>query len=543
MAYIVSDEYTQEIYSGGAKNKLTLKFNGIELENAGRYVENIKGNFNVLPIGNKRFSLDNLISKELTMVIHDIDTNVLVNPVEISIGTLVGESYEEVPIGIFQINDVPKTDNNKTTIKLRCYSTKLDVPYNAKPLMDGNDGKATLKQILQDICTQCGIELGTTTFTNENELIGTYDNTINARVYVAYIGEQAGCVSTIGRDGKLYLIPLNNSLTTHTINKDIVESFIDGEDYEISRVVYEDGARKFEFGDETKDTLYINASNPFINSESQIENIYNQINGFKISSFKTGKILGNPSIDPYDFIEIEYQGKTYKTLAQNTLNFGGTMVQNFDTQIGLEAKKENVTIKNDTVFKKTIKAEMDNLNGEFIITAESVENVTTKVTNLEIKQDNDKAELEETMKNDYATKQNVETVKNTVNQVITAQGIFNTFKETIEEDGVVKLDTTTGIKMNADGITIDVNSSSVKSIIDEKAIKIIDKNTNELKSYNGYVDEEVILERPELYQYENETINYNKNLIFEDWLSSKHFRLEEFEEDGETFLGFFNTGE
>lgn len=216
------DAYTEVIYSGGAKHRPIIKFNGVALEDPLRVVEYIKVTRKILANGDNRFSLDNFMSTSVELVLHNTDISKIQNPVELTIGTLVGENYVDVPIGIFEIQDSPTTDKNKITIKLNDYATKFDIPYNAQPLLEENDGKATLRQILDDICIKCGVENKITHFDNEDIVIGLYDNTINARQYISYIAEQAGNIAIIDRDGKLIFVDLNTDGTNTKDGTNIV---------------------------------------------------------------------------------------------------------------------------------------------------------------------------------------------------------------------------------------------------------------------------------------------------------------------------------
>ena len=266
MAFKTSEKYKSVIYSGDCRHKLKLLFNGVELEDADVYCESLKVTSRILPNGSTRFSLDNFVAKEAEIILHDIDTTIIQSPVNISIGTLVDGTYEYVPIGLFVVQDLPTTDKNKTTIKLRDYAVKFDFGYNAKDIIDENGGSVTKLQILQDICNKAGVETDITKFYGSNSKIGIYDNSITARTYISYLAEQAGAIATIDRSGKLIFVQLKD-LETVEIPLNIVEKYEDGEKYEISRVVYEDAIRKFEYGDESKDTLFINTANPYIDNE------------------------------------------------------------------------------------------------------------------------------------------------------------------------------------------------------------------------------------------------------------------------------------
>ena len=383
MAYNVSNNYKNIIYSEDTRNKIKILFNNVELQDADLYCEKFTVKPRIIPNGAKIFSLCNFVSKEAELILHNVNLETIQNPISISIGTLVGSSYEYVPIGIFNIQDEPTTDKNKTTIKLRDNSIKFDFNYNAKPLIDDNGGTATKLQILQDICTKAGVTCNISSFIGSTDNVGIYDNTITARQYIAYLAEQAGKIATINRSGELIFVDLNN-LSTWNIPLSLVEKYEMGKSYKIGQVIYEDGIVKYETSSSAYDILYLDASNPYVSSQSQVDSILTQVNTFEIDSVKTGKILGNPAIDGYDLINI-YDDKTqgnpsvFKTLATNELVYNGKLLNTFDTQIGEEAREQNTTILGEPTFKKWAKTEINNINGEILIQAGEIDNLQKEV--------------------------------------------------------------------------------------------------------------------------------------------------------------------
>ena len=225
MAYIPNGctvkEYEEVVYSGKCDNKLYLSFGGVELENADEYCEKITGTNKILSNGNNYFSLDNFVSKELNITLHDIEIKKIIDPVNVKIGTNVNGTYIYVPIGIFNIQDSPKSAKGTIKIQLRDNSVKFDFKYNAKPLIDLNGGSATKRQILEDICTKAGVKHKIPYFLGEDDEIGIYDSTVKARVYVSYIAEQGGVFPTIDRDGDLIFVDIKDQkkvVTGETIN-------------------------------------------------------------------------------------------------------------------------------------------------------------------------------------------------------------------------------------------------------------------------------------------------------------------------------------
>lgn len=409
MAYIPTEctleQYENQIYSGETDNVLYIKHGdiviGTEAEDfASPFASSLTWTRRLLKHGSKSFSLNNFIAQEINLVLHDYLIENLKEDIEIKIGTYIEEiqQYVYVPLGVYRVETAPTTDKGKTTYRLKDKSINFDFNYNAKDLIDNsnkideNGNKYVTKlDILLDICSKANVEyVGVQDFIGYNEPIGIYDNTISGRLYIAYIFEQAGRIAYLNREGNLDSVLINNDLEKRIINEDIVESFENGNDYEISKVIYESGMIYFENGNDTKDTLFINSSNPYISNQQQIDDIANSIIGFKINSFKTGKIIGNPTIDPFDLISLTYNEKEYLTLAQYTLTFNGVMTSKYDTNIELIARETNTTKNSEATFKKSIKQEINNIDASLKVVAETIEGSTQFVLTEDIEYNSSK---------------------------------------------------------------------------------------------------------------------------------------------------------
>lgn len=401
MAYIPNnctlEQYEEQIYSGDiGNNDLYIKHGNTVI---GSQEEGFASPFSsyfslkrrILKSGSNIFSLDSFISHEIDLTLHNYKIEDVNEDIEIKLITFIDSinTNVEVPLGIYKIQENPTTDNGKTTYKLRDKSVNFDFNYNAQPLIENSEHidesgnkYVTKLEILLDICSQANIEyVGTRTFYGYNDPIGIYDNTIKARQYVAYIMEQAGLIATMNRYGQLTSIDLTTT-PTREISEDIVENFKNGTDFEISKVAYESGTILFESGDDTKDTLFINSANPYIDRQEQIDYIYNKFKGFKINSFSTGQILGNPTIDPYDLLKLQYNGNIYITLAQYTLTFGGTMINKYDTTISASTKSNNTTINGQPAIKKYLKQEIDNVKGTLTIESGNIDALEQNISQL-----------------------------------------------------------------------------------------------------------------------------------------------------------------
>ena len=520
-------QYEDEIYGQDYQHKIKITFDGTELQNADRYCEKFTVKPRIVPNGEETFSLNNFVSKEAELILHNVDSSLIKGQVSISIGTYIKSvsKYEYVPIGIFNIQETPTTDQNKVTIQLRDNSVKFDFNYNAKPLMDKNEGKATLKQIFNDICTQAGVETDITTFVGENKVVGVYDNTITARVYISNIAENSGKIATIDRDGKLIFVDLLN-LTTWTIPLSVVEKYEIGTNFKIGKVVYESGIIKYEKPENgTDDTLYIDSSNQYAD-ETTVANVLQATQGFQIVSMKTGKILGNPAIDGYDLISITDGENTYKTLATHQLVYNGTMIQTFETEISEKLKSENVTKNSEPTFKKWARTTIDAVNAEVKIT-------TGKVTTVENTVNNNYNEIIGKF-GDYAPKSDLITIEESVTQLQTNTYTKTEINTKLTDGSVTKVSTTAGT-FDENGMTIEKTNAKTKGNFNEKGVTVIDAtgSTNTELLFAGY-DEGL-----------NETIVRTKNINVTKYLTlGTNSRMEDYvDEDNEDCTGVFWIGD
>ena len=513
-------DYETVIYSGNAKNKLKVKINNIE-----QIIDNICEKMTVksmiLPDDSSNvFSLNNLISKEVTLIIHQqnsmgtIAQNI---PVEISIGTLIDNDYEFVKIGVFNVQDLKIDDKGKTTIKLRDNSVKLDFNYNAKEVIDLNGGKATLMQILQDICTKAQITTDILSFNGDDIEVSIYDNTIKARQYIAFIAEQAGAMPIITRDGKLDFIYLNN-LNIVNVPLNVVEKYKIGDTYKISKVVYQDATRDFQIGDNTANKLYLSSANPYIIDAQQVSDVNDIVNGFEIQSCSTERVLGNPKIDAYDIIRIidENNNIVFETLGNNTLEYKGVMTMKFSTSISNEKMKENISTRGEATFQKWVRSQFDNVEGSITLQAGQIETLNGEIGDV----------------NDQITEQNqkINSVEETITATNATISVISTNIDAVTGD-ILSIANTIG-KFDQDGLSIDKSSSQVKSKLDEAGLEIDDKSSgsDKMEFYSGFVDNEVIQKENTLSDYEGKTVTYTKDIIVKEYIAMPNGRFENVED-------------
>lgn len=235
------------------------------------------------------------------------------------------------------------------------------------------NGKTTLLAIAQDICSKAGLTLGTTNFRGYNKEISWYDNRRTAREYIGFIAELNGGFSRV-ENSTLYFRKQKTS-SVKTIDIDDCENFIIGEYHKITRVVYELGALKYEFGDETGNTLYLDGDNVFITEESEVQAIYNDIKDFEFYSFETGNCPIDYSVKTGDIITFTDGTNNYPTIAQYELEYFGTWIGGYSLSVNTERQEETKVVGNTEKIKNLqVKVDRDaNTITQLVETTEEIE--------------------------------------------------------------------------------------------------------------------------------------------------------------------------
>ena len=248
---------------------------------------------------------------------------------------------------------------SKYTFDYECTDvlTLMEKSYDASPLIEASPtGYITLLELVQDICSKYSIELGTTDFLGYDKHVSWYDNSRNARTYIGYVAELNGGYATIGDDGKLYFKKQNtNSCMNISINN--CDDFSIGEYHKITRVVFDNGVVKYEFGTNSGDTIYLDSENVFITEENDVENIYNSINNFEFYTFEVNNCPVSIDVRAGDIISFVDGDNIYKTIAGYSLCYYGQWQGNYKLDVETNVKKETQIISLDKKIKQTVTIE------------------------------------------------------------------------------------------------------------------------------------------------------------------------------------------
>lgn len=560
MAYSVSNKYKETIYSGGAEHKAILKINGIEIPN--RQIESIEISDPLIDNQQQIFYIGQFASKQLTIKFKNTEGIPIEGNVELSIATLVDESWEEVPIGKFLIetNTEDYFNNNKLTCLDYAVKMKTSCDYSSL-IMDaeGTITPITIESLLIWICNHYGVELGSYPEINKDYLISTYDNTLSGKYYISLIAELMASNAHFGRDGALHIIPVKQSPIERR-NATKSKSFTKTSSYTISKVIFDDGTRKKEVGTDDNDTLFIRSENMFVldDYESLIENIYNAINGVTITSLKTEN-YGDPSLDCWDLITYELDEEEYTTIHNVKLEYQQTIMGTVDVSIPTEnqVSTTNIYDSDDKTKIRKIQTQVNQVDGSLKIIAQETTENSSKLASFEVEVDkiegltsktdviannvdemSDKfdeyvpnsefltvtTQVQELQQGTYSKDQIKEIIEGTytdengnviaVKSISTENGIFDKdgmhYAKTDEEGNIIS---PTMSMINEKGLTIEAG----KGKITEEGAEF-ETSAKDLL-YAGYVDAEKIAENEALKDFEGQSVVYSENSVVNNFFS------------------------
>lgn len=363
--YNTSQNYKAKVLNASTQHELKIYIDGNEVE--ANHIINFKQTIELF--NNSEFCLGCTPEIDIEFEIDKRDLPETYNEVYIETG--IGD--EVVPMGHFTIQKPIEDNEFKVKIKATDYMKKFeDNKYDGSNLTYPQ----TMLQVLKDICTKIGVELGSTSFLNSNKQIAVYDNTVSARTYLGYIAEQAEGIAVIGRDGKLYIRQLGQDIINFDIN--LFKDYKWGDKFKVSKVSYEDGIQDYKFGNETADTVYIDQNNMYIVDREQVENIYNQIKDFETYSFE-GETIIDPAYDIGDILVID--GK--RVLYQGEINYEGKFKANIKSKIQAKTEQESMQTKeNNTTKIRRVESKIDQAEGKITQVVQTTTTLEKEITDI-----------------------------------------------------------------------------------------------------------------------------------------------------------------
>lgn len=211
--------------------------------------------------------------------------------IKVEIGLKIGDTTEYIPIGIYNIDDVEKTDY---TIKITAFDNmiKFETPYFST-LGD----TPTLQQVVNELASKTGVQFtGSLPSYTVKKLEG-----FSCREVLSYVASICSGNAIITRDGKFTIVtPKDNSYSIGTAN--YIDYKREETKYKIGKVSCQAGEEVLSKGSLGADSMELQFENPWINA-TILTDIYNKLNGFEYLGYSM-KWQGDLSLDVGDIVTI-----------------------------------------------------------------------------------------------------------------------------------------------------------------------------------------------------------------------------------------------
>lgn len=205
---------------------------------------------------------------------------------------------EALKIGTFIVTDVSDSDTfESVNVTAYDYGIKFANPYTTK--LNYSDGNVTLFQVIQEICTNCDVELENTSLPNGSFIVDS-NQFVNGEQYGDVVAQASGIngmFATINSNDKLEFIFTNE---TNEIIEDYVELddkrdtwpitsvlVATSEDLETAGAVKKDQSLIEQYGEHWLKIYSYGFAYSTIKCQQLVEAIFNQVKGFAYSSFKS----------------------------------------------------------------------------------------------------------------------------------------------------------------------------------------------------------------------------------------------------------------
>lgn len=239
------------------------------------------------------FSIGDTISQSLDLtLLNRGDIIYSTSQIKVEIGLKIGSTIEYILMGIFNIDDIEKTDY---TTKFTAYDNmiKFETTY-----FSSLGDKPTLKQVVNELSKITGIEfIGSLPNYTVSKLEG-----FTCREVLSYVASICGGNAVITRDGKFTIKSLSE-----------IKKSIDGNnyfDYKREEMKYKIGKISCQIdennilykGSTGTDSMELGFENPWV-TETILNDLYNKLNGLSYLGYSM-KWQGDLSLDPYDIVTV-----------------------------------------------------------------------------------------------------------------------------------------------------------------------------------------------------------------------------------------------
>lgn len=357
-----------------------------------------------------------LLSYSRSLCMTSIVGNAPVTSLELSLDNFDGVfSYDVIKDAVFEVQptdtsekyyfkayEMPESWDGQIDLKLYDSLYNLDTAYKTSL-----DYPSTVQKQLDEMESITGIEIDYSQLDESilTRVVNQYDSTIAIRSYLRWIAEVGACNVLAGDEygkAKFVKISQNNIVKTY----DDLLDYKKGNPYSISKVSFNDGLHVFEPGTDEGNTYSLDAENPYITNESDIDIAAETLIGLSVYS------ATNIEADYTDNLQL---GNIIKCIDFNMIVLSITEKYTGGTEPDLSLEGELTTENKEAIGQKItdkvrikrLQVITNELDSSIQIIAKDQEDLETKQSQFQLSLDGVKTSVEQTTQEVTSIKNNI----------------------------------------------------------------------------------------------------------------------------------------
>lgn len=279
-------------------------------------------------------------------------------------------------------------DKNKRNVSY--VLTDMMIRFNKKLVYEEG---LTVKQILQQICSDHNITLVSQSFYMSDQVINWISDDVTERDFISYVAEVNGGYAYINASGNLVIEGYSNTSHHSVAARDCSEVIV-GAQHKIGRVYVELAEATHYYPEATDDdTLYINSSNILLADSGDytiqdiIEHIYDVVNGFEFYDVTVSRCPIDKNVRACQIITIDSHPTICTIDWKFNKDFYGGYSLELETQMQAETRVSGSV---DAKIKKlaiTVDRELGLIDQRIEAQEETIDGIETEITTVQQRED------------------------------------------------------------------------------------------------------------------------------------------------------------
>lgn len=289
----------------------------------------------------------------------------------------------------FKIYDQPEKYTKSLSLKLYDNNYSLDIAYDTKLTYP-----VQIKDQLDEIESLTGFSIIRTNIPDYvlNKEVAWYDNTIVIRSYLGWIAELCGANVFAKEINSLEFVKVTKDVFANT---DTLTNYEKNEVYKVTRIYAENGLNPLEAGNETGNTMFLNANNLYLDEQLIVDSLYEQFDGLTFYSVKSVKMISIDNLLPGKLINYNDEFNFMVIDLSNTFRGGNFLLSDIDGTVTTKNEERVIKRINNTTRIRKLQITQDQESLKLDVIAKEQEGLNEKVGQLTITNEEINTKIEE----------------------------------------------------------------------------------------------------------------------------------------------------